>query len=310
MQEQARQQLARALGVGGPPPLSTARVVSSEQDDGFVRQLVTLVAPDGNEIPAYLAVPPGQGPFPGIVVLHQHRGERHLGKSEPLGLAGAPLQAFGPALARAGFVVLAPDSIAFEDRRAHATGTEPHAQDAEGHYNALAYRLVMGDTLARKVLADAMAAVSALIAHAAVDPDRVGALGHSYGGSTTLFLAAVDPRVRYACASGSVCSYRRRLADGTGIELAQVVPGFAERFDIEDLLAAVAPRPFLVVSSTEDRYSADASEMVSLAAPAFAAAGAPDALEHLRVEGPHDLDEARFGAIVDWVTRAGRVPPQ
>lgn len=43
---------------------------------------------------------------PAVLINHQHNGERHLGKSEVCGLAGNPLQAFGPELARHGFVVL------------------------------------------------------------------------------------------------------------------------------------------------------------------------------------------------------------
>ena len=66
---------------------------------------------------------------PAILINHQHNRERHLGKSEVCGLAGNPLQAFGPELARRGFVVLAPDTICFEDRRKNAKGIEPLVDD-------------------------------------------------------------------------------------------------------------------------------------------------------------------------------------
>lgn len=45
---------------------------------------------------------------------------------------------------------------------------------------------------------------------------------------------------------------------------------------------------------------------MALAAPAFAGAGVPDALEHVRVEGAHALDQRRFDAIVDWVIGVAR----
>jgi dienelactone hydrolase len=66
----------------------------------------------GDAIPSLLAVPSGTGPFPAVAVFHQHVGQRHFGKSEVFGLVGDPCQAFGPALARAGFIVLARDSLA------------------------------------------------------------------------------------------------------------------------------------------------------------------------------------------------------
>ena len=273
------------------------------EEDGYVRHLLHLGTED-DAIPAFLAVPTGVGPFPGVVVLHQHAGQRHFGKSEVFGLVGDRYQAFGPALARAGFVVLAPDSIAFEDRRPAGPGTDPRDDDWGQHYNALAYRLVAGDTLMRKVIEDAMAAVSVLIARPDVKSDAVAALGHSYGGNTTLFLAAVDDRVRFGCASGALGSYRRKMIDGTGIEMAAVIPGFTRRFDLEHVLAAIAPRRFLVVSGSEDQYAADAAEVVGLALPAFRSA--PDALAHIRIEGGHALDEARFGSIVNWMADVGR----
>ncbi|HEV2808952.1 MAG TPA: dienelactone hydrolase family protein, partial [Acidimicrobiales bacterium] len=188
--EGLRGELRSFLRVEPPGPPSSVKELSSSQEDGYVRHLVQLVTED-DAIPSLLAVPPGAGPFPAVVVFHQHAGQRHFGKSEVFGLVGDPHQAFGPALARAGFVVLAPDSVAFEDRRPAGPGTDPRDDDWEQHYNALAYRLVAGDTLMRKVLEDAMAAVSALVARPDVKTDAVAALGHSYGGNTTLFLTAV-----------------------------------------------------------------------------------------------------------------------
>src|SRR5690606_19801880 len=134
---------------------------------------------------------------PGVVVFHQHAAQWHLGKSEAAGLLGDPTQAFGPALARAGLVVLAPDAIAFEDRRRTTGGTDPHRDDEYQQRRELAYRLLHGQTLAAKVLADAEAAFTVLCQRPEVDPARVGVLGHSFGGNTVIFHAALDARVRF-----------------------------------------------------------------------------------------------------------------
>jgi dienelactone hydrolase len=310
--ERLRVDLRLFLGVRPSVPAPGVEVLASSPEDGYVRHLVHLVT-DDDVIPALLAVPPGPGPFPAVVVFHQHAGERHHGKSEVFGLVGDPHQAFGPALARAGLVVLAPDSIAFEDRRPAGPGTDPRDDDWAQHHNALTSRLVAGDTLMRKVLDDAMTAVSALLARADVRSESLAALGHSYGGNTTLFLTAVDERVRLGCASGALGSYRRRMGDGTGIELAEVIPGFTTRFDMGHVLAAVAPRPFLVVSAPDDKYSADAGEIVDAVRPAFGGPddGGPDGpLAHLRATGGHGLDDQRFEAVVDWIVRSTVGPEQ
>jgi hypothetical protein len=99
------------------------------QQPGYRRLSITYPAHEGDLIYAFLLIPDGSGPFPGLLVHHQHNSERHLGKGEVCGLAGDPLQAFGAELARRGFVVLAPDSICFEDRRRDNSGTAPHPTD-------------------------------------------------------------------------------------------------------------------------------------------------------------------------------------
>jgi len=293
------------LGLQSPPQAVRFTVVDVHVGPTFDRQRITYQAQDGDSISAFLLVPRGlRQAAPAVVVHHQHNGERHFGKSEVCGLVGNPLQAFGPALAEKGFIVLAPDSLCFEDRRSGTTGTAPHPDDWQQHYNQMSYRLLRGDTLMRKVLEDAETAVSLLAGIAAVDAARVGLVGHSYGGNTVLFQSALDARVRYACSSGAACSFRDKIARGTGIEMAEVLPGVLGRFDIEALLRLTAPRPALVVSASDDEYSRDAEAIVALARPAYASAGSPDALEHAFFQGGHALDRARFDRIVEWVTSA------
>jgi cephalosporin-C deacetylase-like acetyl esterase len=104
-------------------------------------------------------------------------------------------------------VVQAPDSICFEDRRRNRKGTEAdEAADVEQHYDEMCHRLLRGDTLMRKVLIDSAQGISLLRTHPSIDPERIGILGHSYGGNTVLFHGALDERIRFACASGAACS--------------------------------------------------------------------------------------------------------
>lgn len=287
-----------------PPPRDIAVTTEEVTVDGtFERRRIVFTAPDGDRIPALLLVPRAlHQPAPAVLIHHQHNSERHLGKSEVCGLAGNPLQAFGVALAQQGFIVLAPDSICFEDRRAGCTGVDPDPTDWEQHYNEMTYRLVRGDTLMRKVLDDAAAAITVLTELDVVDETRVGILGHSYGGNTVLFQTALDERVWFACTSGAACSYRHKMENGTGIEMAEVIPDVMGRFDIGDLLRLTAPRPMLVISASEDPYSADASDIVRLARPAYEAAGSGAALEHTAYQGGHAITRERFDRIVAWIS--------
>ncbi len=297
-----RQEISEFLRFSAPTtsvPFSTGSVV---EEQGYSRIRISYSDGEGDDIPAFFLLPEGSGPFPAVLVHHQHHGERQFGKSEVCGLVGDPLQAFGPALARKGVAVLAPDSICFEDRRRNRTRTEPdEAADSLQHYNQMCYRLLSGDTLMRKVLNDAARGLSVLQEHPSVDKKRLGTLGHSYGGNTVLFHAALDVRVHFACSSGAACTHRHKIANGTGIEMAEVIPGITERLDIQDLVKCIAPRRALLVSATEDKYSHDARIITNMARQAFDALGAGERLEHERYEGGHAITQRRFDRIVEWL---------
>ena len=108
-----RQEIAAFLGFSSTGDPVDFVLLAAEAEAGYRRCRIAYSGTEGDSIPAYLLIPDGAGPFPAIVVHHQHAGQRHLGKSEVCGLAGEPLQAFGPALARQGCIVLAPDSDLF-----------------------------------------------------------------------------------------------------------------------------------------------------------------------------------------------------
>lgn len=292
------------------PEAPAVEVVSSRSAEGYQERAIRYRNQEGEVVPAYLLIPDGSGPFPGVVIPHQHSGQWHLGKSEVAGLAGDRWQAFGPALARRGLAVLAPDAICFEDRRRTGGGLEPRKDDWLQLYNEMAYRLLRGQLLMTGVLDDAALAVSVLSAVDGVYPARVGAVGHSMGGHTVLFHAALDDRVRFACASGAACTLRTRIARRTGIEMAQVIPNFLELMDFEELVGLIAPRPLLLVSAVDDPYSRDADEIERVARERYEALGAGAVLEHSRYPGVHALDQERFSRIVAWMLATAATPEQ
>jgi dienelactone hydrolase len=299
------------------PPQQSARptVLQEVPLDGFTRKLVSYGVPDGDLVEAFLFEPHSPKRQAAVVMLHQHNSEWSLGKSEIAGLAGDPLQAFGPTLARAGVLVLAPDAIGFESRcvtPGYGSGLAPRIDRPHGtangwlqYYNHAMHRLVRGELLITKVLADVAAAVT--VTRQLASTGRVGLAGHSHGGNVTLFAAALDTRVSFACASGAACSFRHKLSHGTGLDMALVIPGFAGRFDLDDLMRCTAPRKLFLVSSEEDPLSADATDLTAKAKSAFQALGVPDNLRHLRTGHGHALDPERFSAITEWLTHEASV---
>lgn len=283
------------------------KVLESVPEHGYVRQRIEYDS-FGDWVPAFLLLPEKLDNNPAILINHQHNRERHLGKSEVCGLAGNPLQAFGPKLAQRGFVVLAPDTICFEDRRKNAKGIEPLEDDLDfwQHLDEMCYRILNGECLMKKLLEDTMTGISLLLGLEYVNKSCIGTLGHSMGGNTVQFLSAMDERISFSCASGSACTYENRMKNGVGIELASVVPNFHAKYDVDDLLSCVAPRKLLIVSAEDDKYSKDAPYIVEKISETYAQYNAINNLRHMRYEGGHALTQERFDAIIGWILENGK----
>lgn len=294
-----RNEIAEVIGIKIPHSVSSVeyKVLETVQEDGYTRQFIEYCS-YGDEVKAFLLIPEKIGNNPAILINHQHNREHHLGKSEVCGLAGNPLQAFGPELAKKGFVVLAPDSICFEDRRKDPT---VEGFDFWQHFDEVCYRIITGDYMMKKVLEDARNGITLLTSLEYVDNKRIGTLGHSYGGNTVLFLSALDERIAFSCASGSACTYENRMQNNVGIEMASIIPNFHGKYDIDDLVSCIAPRRLLIVSADDDRYSKDAPAIIEKASPTYEKYNASSNLQHKRYQGGHALTKERFEDIIEWI---------
>jgi len=84
-----RSETRRWLGLAPPPRQVDVTTEHVAPQGAYERRRIVYTAPDGDRIPAFLLIPTGrQHPCPGVLIHHQHNGERHLGKSEVCGLAG------------------------------------------------------------------------------------------------------------------------------------------------------------------------------------------------------------------------------
>lgn len=103
-----RNEIREAIGIISPNtfPHIECRLLDSVKEVGYTRQLIEYDS-YGDKVIVFLLLPEIIDRNPAILINHQHNREYHLGKSEVCGLDGNPLQAFGPELAKKGFVMLA-----------------------------------------------------------------------------------------------------------------------------------------------------------------------------------------------------------
>jgi dienelactone hydrolase len=301
----ARQAAVRAglLALIGQPrhgmPLA-ATVTGMSRGDGYRVENVMYDAQPGRHVTANLFVPTGvgTGPFPALIVAPGHG---------PAGKSGD--YHFAANFARNGFVVLAYDIVGEGERLEYfdAASGRSRGERPTGDHSIAAFPAILnGESLARYFVEDAMQGVDYLLTRPEVDGARIGAFGCSGGGTATAYLAALDERVRAAASACYVNDFRHLLASVGPQDGEQSIPGFiAGGFDIADWVELAAPKPYAVVSTTEDMFPyAGAAAAVDEIRHLWAADGAPDNLVWLHGPGPHGAIAPLGDAIVAFFRHA------
>jgi dienelactone hydrolase len=286
--ERCRSRLTALLGpMPGRVPLDL-EVRDTVDCGSYTRQYVVFDSEPTMSVPAFLLVP-NDRTEPGPAVLAQHG--HGPGKSEVCGLDEDASRAavavhngdYAHQLALHDYVVLAPDLRCFGER-VDWTPPEKYACDLN-----LVHALAAGANPLTQNLWDLSCALDVLGQHPLVDPNRIGMVGLSYGGTSTLFLAAHDERVRAAVVSGYFCEWRESHRVPWNLCGSQVLPGMLGELEHVDLGALVAPRPLLIETGTEDLIfpEAGARREVARLASVYEALGVPERLEHDVFEGGH-----------------------
>ena len=226
------------------------------------------------------------------------------GYSYPLGYMWVYRRDVHPilALVKAGYAVLAFDQSGFGSRM----GESGPFYDRYPRWSQLG-----------RMVEDARAAIDVLEREAIVDPQRIQLFGYTLGGAVALHTAALDPRVKGVVSVSGFTPMRTDTAQrGTGgvarfsheRPLLPRLGLFVGReseipYDYNELIAAIAPRPVLVVQPTMDRDAtpADVRRAVEDARRVYALHGASDRLE---LDEPHDyqrLPNATQDRIIAWM---------
>ena len=176
----------------GPEPQEVPlnlETLESEASDGYRRDKIVFDTEDTMSVPAYLLVPDArvdQPPGPAVLACHGHG----PGKTQVVGLehTDMPNADYALQLVRRGYVVLAPDLRCFGERL---------DWNPEDHYacdtNLVHAAMAGWNPLAQNIW-DLRRCLDVLEQHPLVDRGRLGMVGISYGGTVTLFTAAVDTR--------------------------------------------------------------------------------------------------------------------
>jgi dienelactone hydrolase len=307
--------LAGVEKVLGPMPKEKVPLdpqAHSEEDCGsYLRRKVSIQVQPGDRMPAYLLIPKNRkGRVPAIVCFYGTTGG--AGKDTTVGLSGPRPgtrpernRAFAIDVTEAGFVAFAADYL--RDGERVKPGRRPY--DTTDFYQEFPDWSVHG-----KDAWDTMRAIDYLQTLDFVDPERIGMVGHSYGGHSTIFTAALEPRIRAAWANGPVSDFRGHglhwavpKGGGNSQSMPAMRPYVLDHtlpipVTFYEFTALVAPRPLAVAQAVGERRPME-EENHAAVREVYRALGAEDRVKYVWYPGDHDFPPAARQAAVDWFKR-------
>jgi len=202
-------------------------------------------------VTANLYVPKGRSfPLPGVVGTCGHSAN---------GKCAEAYQAFAQGLARMGYVVLIFDPIGQGERLQYP---DENLKSRIGvgvreHLYAGNQQSLVGEFLGTWRAWDGMRALDYLLTREEVDPNHVGVTGNSGGGTMTTWLCGVEQRWTMAAPSCFVTTFRRNMENELPADTEQCPPkALALGLDHSDFLAALAPKPIILLGKEKDYFDA------------------------------------------------------
>lgn len=210
------------------------QVLEEDRVGNVTRQRVGYEIEPGLRTEAYVLRPMKlDRPAPGVAVFHSTVNHSIL---QPAGLGPDPEKAFGLKLAQRGCVTFSPRNFLWPDNgRIAAEAETKNFQQRHPNTTGMA-----------KMLFDSIIATNILSKLPGVDPQRLGAVGHSLGAKEVLYLAALDDRIRATVSSEGGIGTKFSNWDAPWYLGPRIKkPEFSHEH--HELLAMVAPRAFLLI---------------------------------------------------------------
>jgi cephalosporin-C deacetylase-like acetyl esterase len=213
-------------------------------------------------------------------------------------------------LVKAGFVVLAYDPIGQGERRQYwnpQTGeTEVATSSTYEHSMPGQVLLMMGEDLTHYRIWDGMRSIDYLLTRPEVDGSRIACAGHSGGGTLTLFISALDERVKCAVVNEGGTMHRWPIdlrpesRIGPSDVEQNIFPAAIYGIDMCDLHVAIAPRPLLaLIEDYSPRFNLAAEHIRAR----YAQYGVPEKFSTEEATDPHSWTPKLRLATTDWLSR-------
>jgi len=303
-----------------PPPTSAPfdPVIVDEQDRGthLARKVVLNITADSRVL-SLMAVPKGEGPFPGALILHDHGARFDIGKEKairpwndrPERIRSAKQwveqyfggRFIGDELARRGYVCLCIDALNWSDRGGGGY---------EGQQALAANLLHLGTSFAGLIAHEDMRAAQFLATQPGVDPERIAAIGFSMGAFRAWQAAALSEHIRARIAVRWMATVKGLVVPGNSQTLGQsaftmIHPGLFNYLDYPDVASIACPKPMLFYNGEDDVLFPIASveEAYAKMRRVWESQGAGIRLETKLWKAGHIFDLTMQDAAFSWLAR-------
>lgn len=242
----------------GPEPERTplaARITGVVERDAYDIEKIIFESRPGFLVTANLYLPKSRSaPVPGVVGTCGHSNN---------GKAAEAYQSFAQGLARLGYACLIYDPIGQGERLQYVKDdlSPRFRPGVTEHLIAGNQQFLVGEFLGMWRAWDGIRALDYLLTRPEVDKNQIGVTGNSGGGTMTTWLCGVEQRWTMAAPSCFVSSFRRNLENELPQDTEQCPPkAVALGLDHDDFLAALAPKPVIILAKERDYFDARGSE--------------------------------------------------
>jgi len=303
-----------------PPAAPFDPLVVGEQDRGsYVARKVVFNITADSRVLGYMLVPKGSGPFPAVLLLHDHGARFDIGKEKVIAPFDVPRERLasarqwadeayggrfiGDELAKRGYVCFATDALNWSDRG----GAGYDGQQA------LACNLLhLGASLAGLIAHEDLRAAEFLASRPEVDPERIGAVGLSMGAFRTWQVCALSDRIAAGVAICWMATDKGLMVPGNNQTLGQSAftmthPGLFDYLDYPDVASIACPKPMLFYNGTQDALfpAPSVREAYAKMRKVWDSQNAGDRLATELWDVPHvfnrDMQEKAFAWLDQWL---------
>ncbi|MBD3175054.1 MAG: hypothetical protein GF320_07730 [Armatimonadia bacterium] len=299
-----------------PPEADFDPVVLAHEDRGeYVALKLALDLTGDSRVAAYMTVPKGEGPFPAVLLLHDHGARFDIGKEKmirPLATDMGRLESarewtdtlyggrwLGDELARRGYVCFSTDALNWSERGGGGY---------EGQQSLASNLLHLGTSFAGLIAHEDLRAAEFLATRPEVDASRVAAMGLSMGAFRTWQVTALSDHIGAGVAICWMATVKGLMVPGNNMTVGQSAysmlhPGLFLYMDYPDVASIACPKPLLVYAGEHDhlfpvpsvREAFDKMEQV------WASQGAGDRLETRIWPVGHVFDLAMQDEAFAWL---------